>query len=110
MKRLFLFVSIFLFIGIYACNKEEDITDPDQFPKWLKSKITELTSEFNLCEYTDVTIIECNGERYYHIYCGAWSCSDCHIFNKNGNRPVWSVEQWNDFRTNKKVIRILPAC
>jgi len=110
MKRLFLFASIFLILGILSCDKNNEETNPDQFPGWLQAKITELTSEFDLCEITDVTIIEYNGKIYYHVYCGIWSCMYCHLFDEQGNRPNWESSEWNDFFANKKEIKTVPAC
>ena len=110
MKRLFLFACIFLFLGVSSCNKKDEITPPDQFPHWLELKITELTSEFKLCEITDVTYIEYKGKLYYHIYCGLWSCMYCQVFDENGNRPSWETNDWNDFFAHKKEIKTVPAC
>ena len=110
MKRVFLIACIFLLLGILSCNKKDEITPPSQFPEWLDLKITELTSEFDLCEYTDVTYIEYKGKLYYHISNGAWSCRYCHVFDENGNRPTWEASDWEDFSANKKEIKIVPAC
>ena len=109
MKKLLLFVGIFISLYVSSCN-EEETTAPDQFPRWLQTKITELTSEFNLCKYTDVAIYEYNGKQYYHVYCGVWSCDYCQLFDTKGNRPEWNTYEWNDFRANKKAIKTLPAC
>jgi len=110
MKRLFLFVGVFLILGNLSCDKKDEETNPDQFPGWLQSKITELTSPQNLCEITDVTIIEYNGKTYYHVYCGLWSCMYCQLFDEKGNRPAWETNQWNDFFAKKKEIKVVPAC
>lgn len=110
MKRLFLIIGIFLILGIYSCNKKDEISNPDEFPAWLQTKITELVPEQNLCKITDVTIIEYQGKRYYHVYCGLWSCMYCQLFDETGNRPTWDDTQWNDFFANKKDIKTLPAC
>ena len=110
MKRLFLFSCIILLLGILSCNEKDEITPPDQFPDWLELKITELTSEFNNCEITDVTIIEYKGKLYYNIYSGLWSCVYCQLFDENGSRPNWEPTQWEDFFGSKKEIKTLPAC
>ena len=110
MRRLFLFVGVFLILGVLSCNKKDEETNPDQFPEWLQTKITEITSKQNICSITDVTIIEYQGKRYYNIYCGLWSCVYCQFFDEKGNRPTWDSNGWNDFSTNQKVIKILPAC
>lgn len=110
MKQLFLFACLCLILSTLSCDKKDEITDDDQFPAWLQTKITELTSEFDLCKMTDVTIIEYKGERYYHIYCGLWSCMYCQLFDEHGNKPNWSNNDFNDFLANKKEIKVLPAC
>ena len=110
MKRFFLFCSIFLLLGVLSCNDKDEITPPDQFPEWLQLKITELTSEFNLCEYTNVTIIDYNGKMYYHISNGVWSCKYCQLFDENGTQPTWETNKWNDFYAHKKEVKTLPAC
>ena len=109
MRRFATILLIIFLLGTDSCKKDENST-PDQFPEWLQAKITELTSEFNLCKITDVTIIEYKGQKYYHVYCGVWSCMYCQLFDEQGNRPVWESNEWNDFLTNKKVIKTLPAC
>ncbi len=48
MKRFFLFACLCLVLSTFSCDKKDEITDPDQFPAWLQTKITELTSKFNL--------------------------------------------------------------
>jgi hypothetical protein len=109
MNRFSTILLIVFLLGIDSCKKD-GTSAPDQFPEWLQTKITELTSEFNLCKFTDITIIEYKGQKYYHVYCGAWSCMYCQLFDEQGNRPVWESNEWNDFSTNKKVIKTLPAC
>jgi hypothetical protein len=109
-KILFSTCIFLLLLGILACDKNEEITNPDQYPQWLKTKIKELTSESNLCENTDVTIIEFKGDRYYNVYCGLWSCIFCQLFDEKGNHPDWNSDQWEDFHAKKKDIKVLPAC
>jgi len=108
MKPLFLF--ILLIFAVIACDKKDEITQPEQFPEWLKSKITELTAEHNICTITDVTIIEYKGKKYYNIYCGYWSCVYCQLFDENGTHPTWNTEEMNNFFANKKDLTTLPAC
>ena len=110
MKRLFLISFILLLLGVPSCKDKDKITPPDQFPQWLELKITELTSEFNICESTHVTIIDYKGKIYYHIYCGLWSCLYCQLFNETGTRPNWEPTEWEDFSANKKVVKTIPAC
>jgi len=110
MKRLFLFVGVFLILGVLSCDKKDEETNPDQFPEWLQTKITEITSKQNICSITNVTIIEYQGKRYYNIYCGLWSCVYCQFFDEKGNRPTWESNQWNDFFANKKDVKVVPAC
>lgn len=109
-ETILLFFCIFLFLVVSSCNKKDEITPPDQFPEWLELKITELTSGQNLCEITDVTIIDYKGKLYYNIYCGLWSCIYCELYDENGDHPTWETEQLNDFFANKKEIKTLPAC
>ena len=110
MKRLAFFTTIMLLIGLLSCNKKEETPVSKDFPEWLQLKITELVPEQNLCAITDVTIIEYNGKRYYHVYCGIWSCMYCQLFDEQGNRPVWDSTGWEDFFANKKEIQTVPAC
>jgi hypothetical protein len=109
MSRFTIILLLVFILGMDSCKKEEDAIS-DQFPGWLQTKITELTSEFNLCEYTDVTIIEYNGKTYYHIYCGVCSCSHCQLFDDKGNHAVWEDNEFSDFLKYGKVIKVLPAC
>jgi predicted nucleic-acid-binding Zn-ribbon protein len=109
MNRFSIILLVVFLLGIDSCKKEEN-SAPDQFPEWLQSKITELTSEFDLCKYTDVTIIEFQGKKYYHVYCGVWSCMYCQLFDEDGVRPNWDTNGWNDFFANKKEIKVVPAC
>ncbi len=111
MMRRFLFLTcIIILIGILSCNKKEKIADPEEFPVWLQQKIIELVPEKNLCQITNVTIIEYNGKKYYHIYCGIWSCMYCQLFDEQGNRPDWTTSEWNDFFAKKKDVQTVPAC
>jgi thioredoxin-related protein len=110
MKRFFLFACLCLTLSTISCDKKDEITDVNQYPVWLQTKITELTSEFNLCEMTDVTIIEYKEKRYYHIYCGLWSCSYCQLFDDKGNYAVWETNEFANFLKSGKVIKVLPAC
>jgi hypothetical protein len=110
MNRLFCFAYIFLLWGVLACDKKDEDISTDQLPEWLQTKITELIPDQKSCWITDVTIIKYKGERYYHVYCGLWSCMYCQLFDEKGNRPTWETNQWNDFFANKKEIRVVPVC
>ena len=110
MKRLILFAGILVLLSLSACKKDKEATVNDQFPEWLQLKIDELIPDQNLCKITTITTIEFNGKKYYHIYCGIWSCMYCQLFDENGNRPVWEENVWNDFFANQKVIKEIPAC
>lgn len=110
MKRIILLAGIFILLGVFSCDKKEEITGPDDFPVWLQLKIAELVPEQNLCEITSVTIFEYNGKKYYHVYCGIWSCRYCQLFDEQGNRPDWESNVWNDFFARKKDIQTVPAC
>ena len=109
MNRASVYFLIVLFIGIGSCKKDENAVS-DQIPQWLQAKVTELTSEFNLCNYTNVEIIEYRGEHYYNINCALWNCIYCYIYDKNGNRLIWTTNEMQDFYTGKKLIKTLPAC
>ena len=109
MKRILYLLSLIMMLSVFACDKKET-TDTNQLPVWLKQKITELVPDQKLCEITTVTVIELHGKRFYHVYCGIWSCMYCHLFDENGNRPEWDNEGWSDFAANKKEIKIVPAC
>ncbi|BBE16825.1 hypothetical protein AQPE_0972 [Aquipluma nitroreducens] len=110
MKRFFLFTCLYLTLSTISCDKKDEITDANQYPVWLQTKIDELTSKQNICKITDVTIIEYNGKTYYHIYCGLWSCSYCQLFDDNGNYAVWETNEFANFLKSGKVIKVLPAC
>ena len=110
MTRLFYFICIFLLLEVLACEKKDEEITTDQFPEWLKAKITEITSQQNICSITDVTIIEYQGKKYYNVYCGLWSCVYCQFFDENGNHPTWNSSEWNDFSAKQKVIKTSPAC
>jgi hypothetical protein len=110
MKRIILIAGIFILFSVLSCDKNVEITGPDKFPEWLKLKIAELIQDQHLCEITDVTIIEYNGKRYYHIYAGLWSCVYCQLFDEQGNRPVWEGKDWDDFFIRKKDIQKVQAC
>jgi len=110
MKNLIILATLFSVFVILSCKKKDLLNNSDDFPVWLQQKITELISNQKLCEITDVTIIEYNGKRYYHIYAGLWSCRYCQLFDELGNRPNWDSKGLEDFFANKKDIKILPAC
>jgi hypothetical protein len=110
MRQHILLIGIFLLLSFLSCDKKDTITDPEDFPIWLQAKITELVTPSNLCNITDVTIIEYNGKKYYHIYAGLWSCAYCQLFDEQGNRPDWDSNGWKDFLANKKDIQTVPAC
>lgn len=109
MKYLSILILFILLAVTESCKKEENLEE-NQFPEWLQTKIDELTSEQNICKYTDVTISEYQGKTYYEVYCGIWSCYHCQIFDDSGNRPTWNTDGWKDFFANQKVIKVLPAC
>ena len=109
MKRLPAFILVVLLTGLYSCKKDDHPAN-EPFPEWLQTKIDELTSEQNICEYTDVTIYEYQGKTYYEIYCGIWSCYHCQIFDETGSRPTWDTDEWKAFFANQKVVKVLPAC
>ena len=110
MKKLIILVTILSVFVILSCNKKDLLNSSDDFPVWLQQKITELIGDQKLCEITDVTVIEYNGKRYYHIYAGFWSCVYCQLFDEQGNRPNWDNKGWEDFFSKKRDIQVRPAC
>ena len=110
MRRLILLLYFSALFGFLSCDKKEIVESPEQFPVWLQEKISELVTPSNICNITDVTIIQYNGKKYYHIYAGLWSCMYCELFDEQGNRPVWDGKGWGDFYTKKKDIQTVPAC
>ncbi|HZK94271.1 MAG TPA: hypothetical protein VFC67_08695 [Prolixibacteraceae bacterium] len=110
MRRLIFFTGIFLLLNFLSCDKKDTITGPDELPVWLQLKITELVTPNGICNITDVTIIEYNGKKYYHIYAGLWSCVYCQLFDEQGNRPDWDSKGWEDFFAKEKDIQTVPAC
>lgn len=109
MNRFTAILLLVFLLGMDSCKKEET-SAPDQFPEWLQTKITELTSKQDICKITDVTISEYQGKKYYEVYCGIWSCYHCQLFDESGNQPTWNSDKWKDFFANQKVMKILPAC
>jgi len=109
MKHLFLIVCLLLLVSISSCTKEKS-DNPEQLPEWIQAKVTEVISEFNLCESTNVEIINFEGKTYYNISCAIWNCIYCQLFDEQGNRPVWNSTEWNDFFANNKEIKVVPAC
>jgi len=110
MKRLTLLYMFIILLSVFSCHRKEENAISKEFPAWLQLKITELVPDPQMCKITDVTFIEYNGKRYYHVYCGIWSCMYCQLFDEQGNRPDWNSDDWNDFITNKKDIQTVPAC
>ena len=110
MRRLTLLYTFIILLSVFSCHKKEETIISKELPVWLKLKITELIPDQQMCEITDVTFIEYNGKRYYHVYCAIWSCMYCQLFDEQGNRPNWNSDGWNDFITNEKNIQTVPAC
>jgi len=110
MRRLILLGGIIMLLSFPSCDKKDLITGPEEFPVWLQLKIEELVTPFSICNITDVTIIEYNGKKYYHIYAGLWSCAYCQLFDEQGGRPDWDSKGWEDFFAKKKDIQTVPAC
>ncbi len=109
MKPLTILILLVCLIAGEGCKKEENLPD-DQLPYWLQTKVTELTSEFDHCKYTNVEVIEYKGKYYYNINCALWNCIYCQIYDQKGNRPDWINGEMQDFLTNMKFVKILPAC
>lgn len=110
MNQFVRLISLVLLLVFLSCHKNEETNFPTEFPGWLKSKITEVTTDTRLCEITTVTFIEYNGKKYYHLYCMIWSCAYCQLFDEEGNRPDWDNKGWDDFFAKKKDIQTVPAC
>lgn len=110
MKRFVHIACLFLLFGALSCKDNEEITPSDQYPEWLQLKITELISNGNDCEITDLTIYEFKGKKYYHIYNGLWSCGYCELYDESGNHLSGTQEERDDFYANKKELKKVPAC
>lgn len=107
MKRLILYASIFLFIGVLSCDKkEEENIGPEGLPSWVKQKVEDLAVNGESCKFVYIKIIEFKENLYYDISFGYSSCALCNVFDKNGNR----ISPNENYFSGHKIINILPAC
>lgn len=108
MKRLFLFVCIFLLSGLFSCNYLEENPNQGDFPTWINRKINELSTKTGeSCENIWVTVYEVQGKRYYNIDFAYSSCNACNFYDRYGNQ-VSGGKLANPNET--KVIETVPGC
>ena len=108
MKRLFIFISIFLLFGVLSCDNMEETPAPGDLPSWVKYKVDELSARTGeSCEFIYILQYEVRGKYYYNIDFGYSSCNNCNLFDENGNRVGQSVLA-NQSET--KIIDPRPAC
>jgi hypothetical protein len=106
-KRSIYILSLFLFLLISACSKEEEINILEELPHWAYRQVEELTAKGESCKYITVALYEVNGKIYYNIEYSYSSCGMCNLFDEKGNRVSQSEKSsWSEF----KMIDILPAC
>lgn len=97
-----LILSLLLFS---ACQKDQESARPD----WLNAKVAELISD-DQCSISTVTVYEFEGQQYYNIYCGVWSCMFCELYDAEGNAVNWDPDAFQKFHETSKEIDELPAC
>jgi uncharacterized ParB-like nuclease family protein len=108
MKRLSLFISIFLLFGVLSCDNIEDTPISGDLPAWVKYKVDELTAKNGeSCEFIYVLTYEVQGRHYYNIDFGYSSCNNCNLFDEKGNRVGQSVLA---DQSETKIIDERPAC
>ncbi|MBN2805305.1 MAG: hypothetical protein JXR22_01485 [Prolixibacteraceae bacterium] len=104
MKKI---ISAFILTMLFAtsCQKDQETARPD----WLNAKIDELISD-DQCSISTVTVYDFEGEEYYNIYCGVWSCMFCQLYDAEGKAVNWDSEAFQKFHETSKVIDEFPAC
>jgi len=108
MKRLFLFISIFLVFGVFSCDNIEETPAPGDFPAWIKYKVNELSAKTGeSCEFIYVLQYEVRGKYYYNIDFGYSSCNNCNLFDQNGN---WVGQSVLANQSETKIIDQRPGC
>jgi len=108
MNRLFFLTCILVFFGLLSCDITEEPTASGDFPTWINRKINELSTKTGeSCENIWVMVYEVQGKRYYNIDYSYSSCSDCNLYDANGNR-VSSGVLANPNET--KIIDTRPGC
>lgn len=108
MKRLFLFVCIFLLTGLLSCNYFEENPASSDFPSWINRKVNELSTRTGeSCENIWVTVYEVQGKRYYNIDFAYSSCNACNLFDRYGNQVSGGVLADPN---ETKVIETVPGC
>lgn len=105
MNKLYL-ISI-LFVLIVSCQKEETLSPI--IPDWFLPQIEELEKSGDCFDCT-ITQITYENKKYYHLYCGYWSCIYCKLYDSNGNLVKWETEESNNFFKNKKNETVIWKC
>jgi hypothetical protein len=100
---LLLLTSFFLF----SCEKEE--VSETNVPDWFQPTIEELENSGE-CFGCTITKIPYNGEIYYHLYCGYWSCMYCNLYDSRGNLVDWDQEKFDHFLENKSEGEVIWKC
>jgi hypothetical protein len=91
---LFILVSAFV-----SCEDRE--ADNTGVPVWLQSQLKEL-EDSGECDGCTLQRWTYDDDYYYHLYCSNWSCSDCVIYDTDGNLVVWGEEiDHLDYEQNK---------
>jgi uncharacterized ParB-like nuclease family protein len=108
MKQLIFFTCMVILTAMLSCDLTEVTSASGDFPSWVSSKVQELSANSGeSCEYVWVTVYEVAGKRYYNIDFAFSSCSNCNLYDRNGNR-VSSAVLANPNET--KVIGTSPGC
>ena len=93
---------LILLLAIVVVSCEDREPEAVIVPEWLKPRLEELENSGN-CFGCQVQRWTYNDEYFYHVYCGYWSCSNCEIYNYNGDLVVWGEGiDHLDFDNNKK--------
>jgi len=96
-----------LLVFVFTFCAKEDI--PPEVPDWLLPTVEELENSGE-CYGCSITKISYNGEMYYHVYCGYWSCMYCNLYNSQGNLVDWDQEKFNHFLENKSEGDVIWKC
>lgn len=107
MKQIILFFFLILFLAISACNKNDEINAPKEFPAWVNQKVADLTANGESCKIVFVMIYEIDGKKYYNIDFAYSSCAMCNVFDENGNQVTQQERaNWKEI----KFIDMFPGC
>jgi hypothetical protein len=105
MNKLYL-ISI-LFSVLVSCQKEE--TPISDVPDWFLPQIEELEKSGHCFDCT-ISEITYENKKYYHLYCGYWSCIYCKLYDSNGSLANWDTEEFNNFLKDKKDEMVIWKC